>query len=843
LTEINETQEQVESGLRINASLVSKLNLADYQNAVPLLRELMIVNDTDSTWERLVVSVSSDPCFFKPKLWHLNTLGPGQTCHITNLDLQLDGPLLSRLSEAEIARVAFELRRSEEDAAPLSTFEHDIELLPRNHWGGLSHLPEMAAAFIQPNDPAVEKILKKAAQLLRDRGKNPALNGYEAGSKHAWEILAAIWSAVAGEKLDYALPPASFELSGQKVRSPSQILDSGLGTCLDFALLFAAAAEQAGLNPLVIFTEGHAFTGCWLRAEEFATTVTDDPTALRKRLLLKEMIVFETTVVSEQPPPPFSRAVELGAKQIAEDAAAPFAVALDIRRARMHKIRPLAAAESVAVRPQEAAAADTVSIAVEDAPDLPEDAPGSEIGSDPRTLSPADRVARWQRKLLDLSLRNSLLNFRKGKRAVTIEAPDPGKLEDALARGETLRLLPRAALMDGSDPRSRALYEGRSHEDVRRQHALEGLAKAQVSAAADEDELESTLVELYRSARASLEEGGANTLFLALGFLAWTQDGKEQKYRAPLILIPVTLNRRSVRSGFTLSVHEDEPLFNPTLVEMLHQDFRLHIGIPEGNLPKDDSGLDVTAIWACVSEAVKDIKGWEVVTDVVLSTFSFAKHLMWKDLVHRTDQLRENPVVKHLIDTPRDRYPSKIDFVKPGTLDTECDPRETFCPLPADSSQLAAVMSAARGKDFVLIGPPGTGKSQTIANLIAHCIASGKRVLFVAGKDRCARRGASTPARGRPRPVLSGASLVQSEENIRPRSARGRLGCAWQCRSKDVGRGDLQAQGASRQSECLCRAASSTASERNDSPSGARPSDCRQRATRCRSLMAGSLRS
>src|SRR3546814_7620226 len=85
-------------------------------------------------------------------------------------------------------------------------------------------------------------------------------------------------------QLDYALPPASFEQSGQKVRSPSQIESSGLGTCFDLTLLFCAALEQAGLNPLLVFTEGHAFAGVWLQPEEFSTTVVDDVTALRKRL-------------------------------------------------------------------------------------------------------------------------------------------------------------------------------------------------------------------------------------------------------------------------------------------------------------------------------------------------------------------------------------------------------------------------------------------------------------------------------------------------------------------------------------------------------------------------------
>lgn len=724
------------SGLRVVASLAGRLNLADYQNAVPALRELAVVNDGDSVQQHLTVTASSDPSFFQPKRWNIDAIGPGQTTHISTLDLQLDGPLLARLSESEWARVKFELLSTDPDGMPLFKFEQDVELLPRNHWGGLSHLPEMVAAFIQPNDAAIDRLLKKAAQLLRNSGRNPALNGYEGGPKHVWEIVSAIWGAVAAEKLDYSLPPASFEQTGQKVRSPGQIFDAGLGTCLDFTLMFAAAAEQAGLNPLIVFTAGHAFAGCWLRQEEFATTVVDDPSAMRKRLQLKELVVFETTVVTGASVPSFSWACELAVQQLHEDAAAPFEAAVDVRRARMHKIRPLAAPDVSSPRtPSVPQASEPASVPIEDAPDLPEDLAGQPAEHDPASLSPVDRVMRWQRKLLDLSLRNSLLNFRKNKRAVVFEAPDPGRLEDALASGKALKLLPRPDLMDGSDPRDRTLHEGRTHEDLRRQHALDGLAKSELFATAVDAELESTLVELYRSARASLEEGGANTLFLALGFLVWTQEDKEaRRHRAPLILIPVTLNRRSVRSGFTLTLHDDEPQFNPTLIEMLQQDFHLQIGLPEGDLPKDDSGLDVKGIWNRVSAAIKDIKGWEVVPDVVLSTFSFAKHLMWKDLIHRTDLLRQNPVVRHLIDTPREQYRSDIRFVNPRTLDRECDPREVFCPLPADSSQLAAILSASRGKDFILIGPPGTGKSQTIANLIAHCLASGKSVLFVAEK-------------------------------------------------------------------------------------------------------------
>ncbi|OGS93571.1 MAG: DNA helicase [Gallionellales bacterium GWA2_59_43] len=717
---------------RIEATLVSKLNLADFQNAVPMLREVSIVNDAEFEILNLELQLTSVPAFFRPKIWRIDSIGAGKRYALSDLDVQLDGALFSHLTEAEKAKATFVLKIGGDGGVELAREDKAVELLPRNQWGGLSHFPDLIAAFVQPNEPAVERLLKQTAEILRKNGKNPALDGYNGGSKHAWELVSGIWSAVAGMGLDYALPPASFEHAGQKVRGAAQIAESGLATCLDLALLFCSAIEQAGLNPILIFTKGHAFAGVWLKPEEFSATVVDDITALRKRVKLNELVLFETTVITQRPAPRFSFAVQLGAQHISEEKEEAFELAVDIRRARLHRIKPLASAEAPSpVTPPEILP--VVEPPIEDAPDLPDEDIIAE--PDSATLNPKDRLARWQRKLLDLSLRNNLLNFRSGKKSLKLEAPDPGALEDLLSAGTSVKLLSRPDLMDGSDPRDQAIYEGREREDIRREHALDALRRREVFVSAPQDELDTRLVDLYRTARNTLQEGGANTLFLAMGFLSWTRDDKVgQRYRAPLILVPVTLQRKSVRSGFTLVLHDDEPRFNPTLIEMLRQDFKLNLGVADGELPKDDAGLDVAAIWKSVSHAIKDIKGWEVTEDVVLAMFSFAKYLMWKDLTERTEQLRENAVVRHLIDTPRECFPSGIAFPAPSRLDQEFGPEQTFCPLPADSSQLSAVMAAARGKDFVLIGPPGTGKSQTISNLIAQCLAEGKRVLFVSEK-------------------------------------------------------------------------------------------------------------
>jgi very-short-patch-repair endonuclease len=718
----------------VRVSNASKLNLADFQNSVPLLRELVVVNDSERELSHLQLRLESIPPFLKPKTWSIDTCDAKSHYRVTDCDVQLDGVLLSKLTEAETSTVMFTLveKPGSADEQVLATVERKVELLPRNQWGGLSHLPDLVAAFVQPNELAVDRLLKQTAEVLRKAGKNPAIDGYLGGAKRAWELTSALWTAMAGLGLDYALPPASFEHRGQKVRSSSQVLDARIGTCLDLTLLFCSALEQAGLNPIIVFTKGHAFAGVWLRQEEFSTVVVDDVTAIRKRVRLKELVLFETTLVTGRPAPSFTYATEHAASKISEEKEEEFELVVDIRRARMQRIKPLASSDSQVIAQPSDTLIDTSAAVFDEAPDLPD---GEDLDSDTPALDPRDRLARWQRKLLDLSLRNNLLNFRSGKKSVRLDAPEPGALEDVLSDGAPIRLLPRPDLMDGRDPRNQAIHEQRSREDVRREHALDALKRREVFVSVDEKELETRLVELYRSARTTLQEGGANTLFLALGFLNWTRDDKAgQKYKAPLILIPISLHRKSVRSGFTVCLHEDEPRFNPTLVEMLRQDFHLNLGVADGDLPHDDAGLDVALIWKTVSHAVRDIKGWEVSDEVVLAPFSFAKYLMWVDLTQRTDQLRQNSVVRHLIDTPREPYASTTAFPIAKQLDTEFSPDKTFCPLPADSSQLSAVMAAVRGKDFVLVGPPGTGKSQTIANLIAQCLAEGKRVLFVSEK-------------------------------------------------------------------------------------------------------------
>jgi len=712
-------------GISIEGVVCAKLGLASHQNAVPLLQQLTLTNEGDEQFDDLVLELEPSLPFATTKTWRIDRLGPDSSMAISDRDVELKEGYLAELTESIQASVQFQLRSSD---GVIAEQHLSVELLARNEWGGAGSMPELLAVFCMPNDPAVDKVLKSASDVLQRAGRPNSIDGYNANSRQrVWELTSALWSAVCGYQLSYVLPPASFEHQGQKIRAPSQVLDRRVGTCLDTALLFAAAVEQAGLNPVLLLTQGHAFAGVWLQLQEFAQVLNEDVLSVRKRIELQELLVFETTLATQSPAPEFSQAIDAAKRQLTDE---DFVMAVDVRRARMQRLRPLTVNGPTSEQPEDRTAGQASKV-LEKPPDLP--AVDFPIEETPAT--PAGKLELWQRKLLDLTTRNRLLHLPESAKAVRLVCPDPAALEDLLAASKSVRIVSMPDLEIGG--RDSEIYERRHRESLEEEAARQAMARNEVFARKEKSALDATLVDLYRKARSDLEEGGSNTLFLALGFLRWKKAASDPRsYFAPLILLPVKLERRSVVSGVKLSMLDDEPRFNLTLLELLRHDFQLNIPDLNGDLPTDDSGIDVERIWTIVRHAVRDIPGFEVTTDVVLGTFSFAKYLMWRDLIDRSDQLMQNEMVRHLIHHKLgdSSLESPGEIPEPQQLDSVVDPGDLFTPLPADSSQLAAVIASAQGHSFVLDGPPGTGKSQTIANMIAHNLAVGRRVLFVAEK-------------------------------------------------------------------------------------------------------------
>lgn len=720
-------EEQAMSCVHLQTDIARRITFASAQNAVPIIRAIRIRNTTEAPLSKLCLTLKAQPRFCREKSWTVDRIGPEGEVSLSDRDLTLDLTFLAGLNEAEHGQLTLVLDGDgvhEEQTLP-------VELLARDQWGGLSEMAQILAAFVSPNEATTAKVLKEASRILECGGHQASLEGYQSGDPaRTYMIVAAIWSAVTGMGLSYAEPPRSFENAGQKVRSPETIASQGLATCLDTTLLFAAALEGAGLNPAAVFRQGHVFAGVWLSDRTFPAITERDATELRKAIAAREFVVFETTLVTSRPPAGFEQAIENAQAQLTEEHEAEFEQAIDVTRARAAGIRPLASH-----RAQEPASAEPAAQAAVPLPKAPDFGrlPG-ELADDPPTTSQG-RIERWQRKLLDLSLRNRLLNYTDSKQALPFICPDVPALEDRLSDGGRLRVV---SLTDENPigDRDPALYRQQTGKDIHAEFAASAFERGQICIPLPGREMTARLTTLFRKAKSDLLEGGTNTLFLAVGFLRWKKSPEDKRsYRAPLLLLPVKLTRRSAQSDFHLAHHEDEVRVNATLLQFLERDFGLQIPALHGELPADQAGLDLPQIFQIVRGAVRDAHGFEVVEDIALSTFSFAKYLMWKDLVDRTDQLCNNRLVRHLIENPeRPFVQGDGGFPQPRDIDRRA-PADFLTPLPADSSQLVAVVAAEEGHDFVIIGPPGTGKSQTIANMIAHCLAKGKSVLFVAEKS------------------------------------------------------------------------------------------------------------
>jgi very-short-patch-repair endonuclease/DNA polymerase III delta prime subunit len=362
----------------------------------------------------------------------------------------------------------------------------------------------------------------------------------------------------------------------------------------------------------------------------------------------------------------------------------------------------------------------------------------------------AATIGNWKRKLLDVSKRNRALNFKPNKvTTVNVVDEQPAEVFCLLyLREQQMRFLPAPPKAEDVQPQSASAttHEATAEDDSEDYGASPDFTPYAASAldarhtddflqtAATAEDLDKSLRRIADQAQASLEEQGVNTLFLALGMLHYKESAASQEVlRAPLVLLPVSLQRKSARTGYTLAATDDDPIVNPALAEYLRRSFGITLpDLPElTNLPEQ---YDLQQLFAETAEAVKAQGGWHVKTEIALSFFSFQKFVMYKDLEVNAAAFGAHALVRQIVLRSGESLRALPEEVRAAELDGEFPPESTAQVVNADSSQLRAILAVSRKNDLVLEGPPGTGKSQTITNLIAQALSENKSVLFVAEK-------------------------------------------------------------------------------------------------------------
>jgi superfamily I DNA and/or RNA helicase/very-short-patch-repair endonuclease len=711
--------------LRIEFSYFPIINFAMQQNRVSFVRELIIENISDQILQHLKVELVAEPEFAQSIPYVIEQIESGAKTKVTMPLLHLSATYFGQLSERMAAGLTLSV--SAQGGIIFSQI-YPVDILAYDQWGGVDVLPEMVSAFITPNHPAIAPVVKRAATILEQWTGNASLDEYQSRNPdRVRKQMAAIYTAIAEQDIVYSTAPASFEEYGQRIRLVDSILQYKFGNCLDMTLFFCSCLESVGIHSIVVIAKGHAFAGAWLIPDTFPDRAIDDPSFITKRSAdgMNEITLVEATCMNSGQNVNFDRAVQLANGKIAD--ASNFILAIDVKRSRYSGIRPI---------PQRTV--DGLAFQIDPESDSQEEPfvlPESVNPYDLSGIIPELNVTKqllWERKLLDLSLRNNLLNIRMTKNTLQLLSPDLDLLEDALADGSEFRILHKPT--DWDNP----LYDNGLYRSISQSDPLVELVKSELTqkrlhAYLNENDLAKSLTYLYRSSRIALEENGANTLYITLGLLEWYETPNSERPRyAPILLLPVEIVRKSASKGYVIRGREEEAMMNITLLEMLRQNFGITINGLDP-LPTDSSGVDVKLIFTIIRNSIRNQRKWDVREQTILGIFSFNKFIMWNDIHNNVRKLMDNKIVSSLV-SGKIEWGITYEDADAAIMDKELSPADIVLPISADSSQLEAIYDASQGKSFILHGPPGTGKSQTITNIIANALYKGKRVLFVAEK-------------------------------------------------------------------------------------------------------------
>ncbi|WP_299524305.1 DUF3320 domain-containing protein [uncultured Methanobrevibacter sp.] len=328
-------------------------------------------------------------------------------------------------------------------------------------------------------------------------------------------------------------------------------------------------------------------------------------------------------------------------------------------------------------------------------------------------------------ELLDLTLRNQLLNFKSRARTITIANQSPINIY------QTLVLQNNKMYFVANKKEEKKEKSGFSIWD----HApfdLSRFSDGDKTLATDltPNELQKRLFYINNQAKTMLQEQGYNILYLAVGFLEWRDNTKpKQVNHAPLVLIPVSMERKKVGKSFNLAWTGEDIQTNISIKAKLKEN---GVNFPDFKFKKYGEAID--HYLREVRDSVRGMGNWKVNTNVALGFFSFTKFVMYNDLNPEAWENNVDLTKNELIQAIFDPSINDKEAFKEEDIDSQLEYSKMYQVLDADSSQIAAIQDVKAGRNLVVEGPPGTGKSQTIVNLIAELLAEGKSVLFVSEK-------------------------------------------------------------------------------------------------------------
>lgn len=699
----NKKAKQLLETLDLDGELLNCVSYATYYNRIPLFTSFRVINNGEEALENLVIHVTGSNKLVLPAEIKIDQIPAESSMEVKTPSL-LNPKYLAEIEDAEDCDVTVTVSSGKTVICDITS---PVKAVSMESWSGTSGNAEMLAAFVRPRLSDCQKILAEAGLQLKTWGYSKEWSGYSGNDKNAlMYAFASMFSAI--RNLDVEREHCGDPTQLIKVGNLADLVPSRKASPLLMAVYMASCLEAAKFNPVILVGKTKIGVGVWLHESCFNSPLQDDMSVIERYVAagVNNLAVVDVDDLFAHKNASFATASAHFSSLLQQGK---FDCCIDVKRCRIGGIFPM---------PIKVGDGKSYEILGDNRYSY-DAKPEKLIDADSLSLKrKATKDRNWERRLLDLSLKNNLLNFRYMRDCVHLLLPDLKTFFQKTEGVNSLTLFANQSKIEdaqyfGVSGKVRTLAELVSIE----------LNSQTVRSYSGESGLQEAVQTLIRKGKSSREEVGANTIYLAFGFLKWKHsDDKEYKY-APIVLLPVNLKKNKTQ-GVTMELGEDYAV-NTTLLEFLKQDFGVDIrGIEDEKL----TPLEMIAVFRAKTA---NMKGWLVYEDAYLAQFTFAGYAMWRDVRDNISLYKQNPIIAGLLENTNKFTDNKLSAVN----EDDADPTDVLTPLPCDSSQYSAVAESGKGTTFVLHGPPGTGKSQTITNIIANALESGKRVLFVAEKQ------------------------------------------------------------------------------------------------------------
>ena len=693
----------------------NSLYLFSNNNNSPLsfIEKIILSNKENRLFDNIKVEFNFDNDIFKSTNIILNKIYANESKNLEIPFISIDYDKYNKINELIVCNLEIVLKTNDNI---LKRYNHKFKLLPISN-PSINVLKDerLYLKYITPNN----KIVNEFTLNIKRDNNMPFIAYQNENINDTYKEIKDVYNYIHNYGIQYYNPPkGSVEdknLSQQRLRLPSMVIKDKMGTCIDLALFFISVYESLGFDTILVILDSHAYMGVYLKDKNnikkdiFNSGIINKPNILYNYVTsgLNELILIETTLATKDKNYSLDDVIDITSNNLLNYKGG--FNAYDVNY--FHKYNSLYRPIPLSNLEYESFLELKPNKIIENKEKVFEEINYNDILESPIK----DRFTFWETKLLDLDESNPLVNFKLSTSNCIRVASDLN-IEDYIYDNDSFKV----SLYQPENKKS--LYEC----------LLDNEKPGGYIYSSDSDKiygfgLNTTLKNIIKKSKEAQDETGAPTIYLVLGTLKFKRLNNEDAI-APFMVLPIKAIKNKLSESYEISYDIEDLILNKTFFEyykLNNPDFNFDYLY---NINKDIKYKDICHKFKLENSSDVSLDS----NHFLITNLSFSHYMMWLDIHKRQDELKKNKIIDSIVSN--ENKINEPELIYDGDKDELENYNEISSPLPYDSTQLKAVIDANRGRSFILDGPPGTGKSQTIVNIMINAIKNNKTVLFVAEK-------------------------------------------------------------------------------------------------------------